>query len=161
MNSILRTGFVLFSLFFISSSSIAFVALPSQPFVEKGHNPENVSPSPFANMTVNDFLLLTPKKYRVLTGKKLSLSQKVTLKLAQYQVQRLIRKNRNIDLLAMTREIDTNNFDILGFILGVALGPLGVLIAYLIEGKGSSTFTWSIIGALIWLGVFLLVVLIL
>ena len=36
-----------------------------------------------------------------------------------------------------------------------------LLIAFLIEGKGSSTFTWSIIGGLVWLGLVLLVVLVL
>ena len=112
-------------------------------------------------MTISDFLSLTPRKYKELTGKKLSLPQKLSLKLAQVKVKKMVKKNKQIDLMAFAREIDTNNFDILGFILGVALGPLGVLIAYLIEGKSSSTFTWSVIGALIWLGVFLLVVLVL
>ena len=95
------------------------------------------------------------------TGKKLSLPQKVSLKIAQYKVKKMVRNNRQVDLLSMARDVDTNNFDILGFILGVVLGPLGVLIAYLIEGKGSATFSWAIIGALVWLGLFLLVVLVL
>ena len=161
MHPILKAGFVLLSFVFISSVSLAFVTAPLQPFTETPHPAEKVSPSPFANMTVNEFLLLTPKKYKLLIGNKLSFSQKISLKIVQYKVKRMVRKNRQIDLPWMAREIDTNNFDILGFILGVALGPLGVLIVYLIEGKGSSTFTWSIIGALIWLGVFLLVVLVL
>lgn len=140
---------------------MAFVTIPSGSQLETPIGIQKVSPSPFEQMTVNDFLLLTPKKYRLLTGKRLSFSQKISLKIVQYKIKRMARKNRPIDLAWMAREIDTSNFDILGFILGVALGPVGVLIAYLIEGKGSSTFTWSIIGALIWLGVFLLVVLVL
>ena len=112
-------------------------------------------------MTITDFLSLTPRKYKELTGKKLSLPQKLSLKLAQVKVKKMVKKNKQVDLMAFAGEIDTNNFDILGFILGLALGPLGVLIAYLIEGKSSATFTWSVIGTLIWLGVFLLVVLVL
>ena len=73
----------------------------------------------------------------------------------------MVKKKKQVDMLTIARDIDTNNFDILGFVLGIALGPLGVLIAYLLEGKSSATFTWSVIGALIWLGVFLLVVLVL
>ena len=112
-------------------------------------------------MSVQTFLSLTPKQYRQLTGKKLSILQKLSLKLAQSRVKKLLRKNRHIDLEVIARDIETNQFSILGFILGVVLGPLGILIAFLIEGKGSSTFTWSIIGGLVWLGLVLLVVLVL
>lgn len=121
----------------------------------------DVRPSPFKEMSVQTFLSLTPKQYRQLTGKKLSILQKLSLKLAQSRVKKLLRKNRHIDLEVIARDIETNQFSILGFILGVVLGPLGILIAFLIEGKGSSTFTWSIIGGLVWLGLVLLVVLVL
>lgn len=161
MRAIFKTASLLCLLFFTSSLTNAFVVVPMQPFAEAVRKTESAFPSPFASMTVTDFLLLTPKKYKLLTGKKLSFSQKISLKIVQFKVKRMVQKKKPVDLVSMAREIDTSNFDILGFILGVALGPLGVLIAYLIEGKGSSTFTWSIIGGLIWLGVFLLVVLVL
>ena len=143
-------------------SGLGFVSPPIQPAqVNKHLTKDHADLSPFPTMTVNEFLSLTPKRYQQLTGKKLSLPQKVSLKIAQYKVKKMVRNNRQVDLLSMARDVDTNNFDILGFILGVVLGPLGVLIAYLIEGKGSATFSWAIIGALVWLGLFLLVVLVL
>jgi hypothetical protein len=122
---------------------------------------EIMDPSPFAGMTLTEFLKLSPRKYRVLTGKNMSLSQKIALKFAQYKVKKLIRKNKHVDLRLITKSIDGNDFHIPGFIIGIVLGPVGVLIAYLIEGKNSSMFQWSLIGGLIWLGLFLLVMLIL
>ena len=162
MKQILKLSIPLFVILLISwfPSSSATVYNQTNA-LDRSSFTEPAKPSPFAGMTISDFLSLTPRKYKELTGKKLSLPQKLSLKLAQVKVKKMMRKNKKIDLIAFARDIDTNNFDILGFILGVALGPLGVLIAYLIEGKSSSTFTWSVIGALIWLGVFLLVVLVL
>ena len=115
-----------------------------------------VKPSPFHNMTVKAFLLLTPKKYYELTGKKLSLPQKLSLKIAQYKVKRMLKKNKQVDVMLMAKDVDTKGFDVLGFILGLALGPIGVLIGYLVGGKGSAVFKWSIYGAVIWLLVVLL-----
>lgn len=162
MKQVFKLSIPFFVVLLISSlsSSSATVSTHTIP-VDHYSFAAEVKPSPFAGMTISDFLSLTPRKYKELTGRKLSLPQKLSLKLAQVKVKRMVKKNKQIDLMAFARDIDTNNFDILGFILGVALGPLGVLIAYLIEGKSSSTFTWSVIGALIWLGVFLLVVLVL
>ena len=159
MKQVLKLGISLFVVLLFYSSSSAFMTqrngIDAYPVAEPAR------PSQFVGMTINDFLLLTPRKYRQLTGKKLSLPQQLALKLAQVKVKKMVKKNKPVDLILMAREIDTNNFDILGFILGLVLGPLGVLIAYLLEGRSSSTFLWSVIGGLIWLGAFLLVVLVL
>lgn len=112
-------------------------------------------------MTIKEFLSLTPRKYKELSGKRLSLSQKLNLRIAQYKIKRMIRKNKQLDAMVIGKALDGNDFHIPGFIIGIVLGPVGVLIAYLIEGKNSAMFQWAIIGALIWLGLFLLVVLIL
>ena len=161
MKQILKLSIPLFVILLICSLPSSSATVSTQTNAIDRFVVTEPKTSPFAGMTISDFLSLTPRKYKELTGKKLSLPQKLSLKLAQVKVKKMVKKNKQIDLMAFAREIDTNNFDILGFILGVALGPLGVLIAYLIEGKSSSTFTWSVIGALIWLGVFLLVVLVL
>jgi hypothetical protein len=112
-------------------------------------------------MTIQKFLALTPRRYKELTGKKLSLPQRLTLKIAQVKVKRLVKKNKQVDLVVFANAINGDDFDIPGFILGIVLGPLGILIAYLIEGKNSAMFRWALVGSLIWLGLFLLVVLIL
>ena len=107
--------------------------------------------------SLKTFLELTPGKYFQLTGRKLSLQQKISLKLTQWRLKKLAKKNRINDSIFF--DVETSQFSIVGFILGLALGPLGVLIPYLIEGASSSTFKWSIIGGIIWLGVLLLVLL--
>lgn len=153
---ILRLSFLF--LLSIMTFSASYSLNPSDP---NTHNDVPEYRSPFAGMTIKDFLDLTPKKYRLVTGKKLTLSERVSLKVAQYKIKRLVKKNPHIDTMSIVRDSENNNFDIVGFVLGLALGPLGVLIAYLLEGKSSARFTWAVIGGLIWLGVFLLVVVIL
>jgi hypothetical protein len=145
-----------FILFFVSNS-FAFVSpapifskpTPSTSIVEP-------TPSPFAGMTIKDFLALTPKKYRELTGQKMSLSQKISLKLAQYKVKRAVKKNKQIELTKFAQGVDTSDFSIGGLVLGLLLGPIGVLIAYLIGDH--SVIKWAWIGGAIWLIIFLLVV---
>ena len=160
MIRVLKLSIPFFAAILISCSASAFVPLSLTPSLGPESAPtEFAENSPFAGMTIKEFLALTPKKYRELTGKRLSLPQKLSLKLAQYRVKKMIKRNKQIDMMLIAQDVDTNNFDILGFILGIALGPLGILVAYLIEGKSSSTFRWAVFGALIWLGIFLLVVL--
>ena len=112
-------------------------------------------PSPFAGMTVKQFLALTPKEYQKLTGKKMSLSQKVSLKLAQAKVKKMSKQNKQVDLYKFDSGVDTSDFSIGGFVLGVLLGPIGVLIGYLIGDR--SVIKWSWIGFAVWLAIVLLV----
>jgi len=123
-------------------------ALPMNPAVTP-------KPSPFAGMTIKQFLALSPKEYEKLTGKKLSLSQKVSLKIAQAKVKRMSKKNKQVDLYKFNENVDTSDFSIGGFVLGLLLGPIGVLIAYLIGDR--SVIKWSWIGGIIWLAIVLLV----
>ena len=160
MKHILKLSILFIAVVTISSNSLSASVLLT-PERNEYLKLEMAKSYPFEGMTIKDFLSLTPKRYKELSGKRLSLPQKLSLKLAQYKVKKMVKKNKQIDLLLIARDIDTNNFDILGFILGIVLGPLGVLIAYIIEGKNSSMFLWSVVGGLIWLGVFLLVVLVL
>lgn len=144
----------------ISSFACAFAPLIHPPTRGSVHANTDIETSPLPGMTIREFLAITPKKYKQLTGKKLSIYQKLSLKHAQYRVKKMF-KNKDLDMILIPQDVETNEFDILGFILGIALGPVGILIAYLIEGKSSSTFKWSVIGALIWVGIFLLVVVVL
>jgi hypothetical protein len=142
-------------------SCSAFVHIDPPNTLARYSPAQIAKPSPFAGMSIAQFLDLTPKRYKELTGKKLSLPQKVTLKMAQYKVKRMVKKNKPVNLMVFASAIDGNDFHIPGFILGIVLGPIGILIAYLIEGKNSAMFQWALLGSLIWLGLFLLVVFIL
>lgn len=104
-------------------------------------------PNPFNDMLVEQFLHLTPKKYFELTGKRMKLTEKISLKLAQQKVKRMIRKGKPVDLVATAKEIDTSDFNIGGFVLGLVLSLIGVLIAYLIDKEDASMIKWAWIGA--------------
>ncbi len=144
-------------LMFSANNASAYVSMVSLP---TGNN-STVSapkPSPFATMTVKDFLALTPKKYAALTGEKMSLSQKVSLKIAQAKVKKMVKKNKDVQLMTFAQGIDTSDFSIGGFVLGLLLGVIGVLIAYLIGD--SAIIKWSWYGFAVW-GVIVLLALLL
>lgn len=145
--------FLTIALFGTANTSMAFVNPAPAPMVT---TPElNPKPSPFAGMTVKEFLALTPKQYEALTGKKLTLSQKVSLKIAQARVKKMAKKNKQVDLYKFDSGIDTSDFSVGGFVLGLLLGIIGVLIAYLIGDR--SVIKWSWIGFAVWVGIVLLV----
>jgi hypothetical protein len=105
-------------------------------------------------MLVQQFLKLTPEKYYELTGKKMKLSQKISLKLAQWRIKRMLKKGKTVDLVAMTKKgIDTSDFNIGGFLLGFFLSLIGVLIAYLLGGEDLIKWAWLGAGlsAILWL----------
>lgn len=104
-------------------------------------------PDPINDKLIQEFLSLTPKKYYKMTGKRMKLSEKIALKLTQRKVKRMIKRGEPVDLVAMSKEIDTSDFNIAGFVLGLILSLIGVLIAYLIDENDSSMIKWAWIGA--------------
>jgi hypothetical protein len=107
---------------------------------------------------VQEFLKLTPKKYQEMTGQKMSMAQKISLKLAQKKIKRMLKQGKTVDLVAMSKKgIDTSDFNIGGFLLGIFLFLIGVLIAYLIGGDDLIKWAWLGAGlvAVIWLLVLL------
>jgi hypothetical protein len=113
---------------------------------------------PLSLQSVQQFLSITPKKYAELTGKKMTLSQKISLKLAQYKIKRMVKKGKTVDLNTLSKEVDTSNFNIGGFVLGLLLGIIGVLIAYLIGDR--NLIKWAWIGFAAWIVILLLILII-
>ena len=151
---ILRASIMAFALVIFNLSSLA-VTLPStEPVPPKS---ESTVAAPLAGMSVDDFLSLTPKKYKELTGEKLSITQKISLKLAQKKIKRALKNNEKIDSETMANAVDTSDFNIGGFVLGLLLSVIGVLIAYLIGD--TNVIKWAWIGFGIFLVIFLLAVL--
>jgi hypothetical protein len=144
-------GFVLLA-FVFSSSAVVVPSTTPEP-VSK----ESIAVSPFSKMSVDDFLSLTPKKYKELTGEKLSIPQRISLKLAQRKIKKAIKNNEQIDSTTMANIVDTSDFNIGGFVLGLLLSVIGVLIAYLIDD--TSVIKWAWVGFGIFLIIFLLAVL--
>jgi hypothetical protein len=121
------------------------------------NSPAATKADPLNKILIKHFLSLTPKKYYELTGKRMKLSQKISLKLAQHKVKRMIKKGKTVDLVAMSKGIDTSDFHLIGFVLGLILSLIGVLFAYLVDDE--SMIKWAWIGAGIGAIIFLLAIL--
>jgi hypothetical protein len=154
LRNTLRISLLAFLMMIFNLSTSALTTPSTEPVPPKS---DNTVAAPLSNMSVQDFLALTPKKYRELTGEKLSLTQKIALKLAQKKVKRAIKNNEKVDMAAMAGGLDTSDFNIGGFVLGLLLSVIGVLIAYLIGD--TNVIKWAWIGFAVFLVIFLLAVL--
>lgn len=152
MKQLIRIAFFVACIAFVNSPASAFISPAPMVSEVSAADPK---PSPFAGMSVQDFLTLTPKKYKELTGKKMTMSQKISLKISQYKVKKAVKNNKQVDLMKMTPGVDTADFSIGGLVLGLVLGIIGVLIAYLIGDR--AVIKWAWIGFAIWVGIVLLV----
>ncbi len=146
-------AFFVFAVVFICITSPSFALVsPSSKHAEMSAT--NKSSDVLAKMKMEDFLSLTPKKYKELTGEKLSIPQKISLKLAQKKMKQAIKENKMADEKMQASVIDTSDFNIGGLILGLILPVIGLLIAYLIDD--SEVIKWAWIGFGIFLVFFLL-----
>ena len=150
----LRFSLLAFLMMLFNLSSSALTIPSTEPVPPKS---ESTVAAPLAGMSVQDFLSLTPKKYKELTGEKLSFTQKIALKMAQKKVRKAIKNNEKVDSTVMANALDTSDFNIGGFVLGLLLSVIGVLIAYLIGD--TSVIKWAWIGFAVFLVIFLLAVL--
>jgi hypothetical protein len=121
-------------------------------------------PNPLSLMTAKQFLTLTPQKYQELTGKKLNLVQKVEFKMVQHKVKKMVKRGEVVTMSDVQKKFeDMSSMNVLGFLLGLILGPVGVIIALILKETGdvgADTVRWSLYGLLIWLAIVLLVILI-
>jgi hypothetical protein len=151
MKNILRFSMLAFALTIFTFPSSALTVPSLNPDPVKKESTE----APLSNMSVKDFLSLTPKKFRELTGEKMTLSQKISLKIAQHKLKKALKANPQAELSVMPAGIDSSDFNIGGFILGFLLSVIGVLIAYLIGD--SNVIKWAWIGFGISLIIYLLI----
>ena len=120
----------------------------NEVFIPIGKNGEKISLMDLSEMKV--------KELEAVTGKKMKLADKVGFKIAQNQLRNSINadgsiNNKKLDKL-VSKAVDGSNFNIGGFALGLFLGLIGILIAYLInDDKKSARVKWAWIGFAIWI----------
>lgn len=149
----LRASILMAIIIVVSFPSFALVA----PSANSSAQPENTAAAALSNMSVEDFLALSPRQYREMTGQKLSLTQKISLKVAQKQVKKALKNNEEVKAVTMQNALDTSDFNVGGFVLGLLLSVVGVLIAYLIGD--TTVIKWAWIGFGVFMVIFLLAVL--
>ena len=109
------------------------------------------------------FLQLTPKKYAELTGKKLNIFQKAGFKMLQRKVRGMVNRGEVVTMADVAKRADDlNTMNVLGLLLGLILGPVGVVIALILKETGDvgpEVVKWSLYGLLIWLAIVLVAIL--
>src|SRR6476620_1009582 len=96
-------GFFLLQPVHAISGSSGLIVPESTPATEIKPTDKPIDPAMNA-LLIQQFLKLTPQKYYELTGKKMKLSQKISLKLAQWKIKRMLKKGKTVDLMAMRQK---------------------------------------------------------
>lgn len=114
-------------------------------------------------ISLMDLSRMKVKEVEAITGKKMKLVDKIGFKTAQKQLRYSIAadgtiKNKKFNK-AISKADGEGGFHVGGFALGFLLGPIGVLIAYLInDDLKSDRVKWAWIGMAVIVGINLIII---
>ncbi|HET9744657.1 MAG TPA: hypothetical protein VFP97_03025 [Chitinophagaceae bacterium] len=127
-------------------------------FLPVGKSGKTISLMELSTITIKDFETLTERKMRFL--------DRLAFKAGQKKLRNSIAEDGTINKKKLQKFVNKfyageTSFHIGGFLLGLILGLIGVLIAYLInDEKKKSRVKWAWIGWAIWLAILLVAVVI-
>lgn len=136
-----------FSIYAFSGVNIASGFSVIKPAVD----PEPTSTSALKYLKASEFVKLSAKEFSDLTGKKLNIFQRMSFKLTKMKMKHDLKKNPDLKVTDYINGDDTTfRIDALWLILGILIGPIGVLLAYVTkQEKYKITSSW--IGFAVWL----------
>jgi len=81
----------------------------------------------------------------------------------QHKVKKMVRRGEVVTMADVQKKFeDVGSMNVLGFLLGLVLGPVGVVIALILKETGdvgTDVVRWSLYGLLVWLAIVLVVIL--
>lgn len=113
-------------------------------------------------ISLQDLSVIKLKDFEALTGKKMKLTEKLGFALSQKQLRKSIKPDGTFNKKKVQKYFNkmaegSGSFHAGGFFLGLLLGLIGVLIAYLIkDDKKKNRVKWAWIGWIVWLVILLL-----
>ena len=117
-------------------------------------------------ISLQDLSVIKLKDFEALTGKKMKLTDKLGFALSQKQLRKSINADGTFNKKKVEKYFNkmaegSGGFHAGGFFLGLLLGLIGVLIAYLInDDKKKTRVKWAWIGWVVWLVILLIAVVI-
>ncbi len=121
---------LLFAVAFAFSSNAGIIFLPSNS-TDNAKTGKLSTIDILSQLDAKSFLALTPAKVAEMTGRKLTLNQKINLKLTQRLVKKELKKGVDVNMMDMAKRADSGSFNWGAAALGFFLGLIGVLIVYL------------------------------
>jgi hypothetical protein len=111
-------------------------------------------------ISVEDFLLLTPRSYEEMTGKKMRLGQKLDLGISKRYLKTIIRKDGTVDAEKMKRRGFFGGWQWHwgGFALGLFLSLLGPIVALFFNDDYKWDRFWSALHTAVWVGLLIVVI---
>lgn len=141
---------IAFSMYALADTNTAYGFSISKPVAN------DASPSAtWKYINVSDFVKLSAKEFSDLTGKKMNFFERLSFKVTKMRMKHDLKKNPDLKITDyMKPNTTTFQIDILWLLLGVLLGPIGVLIAYVTKQE-----QYKLTSSWIGFGIFVLVLL--
>lgn len=155
LNLLLLPVFSIYA-FLVVNTAYGFSA--SRP-VADGGSPSSLAASKYLN--ASEFIKLSVAQYITLTGKRLNVFQKLAFRAAKMRMKHDLKKNPSLLITDYVDGDGSFRVDPLWLILGVLLGPIAVLIAYVTKQESLKiTSSWIgfgvavILVAVLWKSIF-------
>lgn len=95
------------------------------------------------NLTTDDLLSLTPERYRLHTGKKLSLGERISLRLVKKSIRKHLKRGETFVLNDVV-ESEKFKFKIGAFLLGFFFGLIGFLVSLAFKDRRNAMISAGI-----------------